>query len=556
MFVVTVNMKLKTMISTFKKINITLFLGVVALVFLPGHAFAQQSVSYTVSPTIFDMTANPGQTFRSTLRIINTNKFELHVYIDINNFVPKGDDGVPEFLPLDKNSSNKTLLAEWIESDRELVIGAEQTMELPLIINVPSDASPGGHFAAVMVGTRPPADGQKETRVQTSQAISSLIFLRVTGDITEISSIRSFRTSSYFLSKPEATFEVRIENKGNVHLQPQGEIKIFNMWGQERGVIPINQQTLFGNVLPNSVRKFVFTWSSEWSFSDIGRYTAVATLAYGVDTRQFMTANTAFWIIPWKILLAFIIVIGGFMSLVSWAIKAYVRRMLVLAGVTPERMQALSVAETKGKPKTKKNIEETVKEKTKRITAPIEAGILDLRSKLQGRNNFKARFEAVVTFVKIYWKFFVVFAALLVFIALLVWFFKGAFGPARDYTVRLESEGREVTITADTPASTTTNPVSAEASTTAISIINRSGKEELTKKVSDILTAQGYTPNSTANDFGSPEEKTVIVYDAKDVDKAFAISKLLGKALLSAYSDKNTHNEIIIYIGKDAETAP
>ena len=31
-----------------------------------------------------------------------------------------------------------------------------------------------------------------------------------------------------------------------MHIQPQGDIKIFNMWGQERGVIPVNRQTMFG----------------------------------------------------------------------------------------------------------------------------------------------------------------------------------------------------------------------------------------------------------------------------------------------------------------------
>jgi phage pi2 protein 07 len=407
-----------------------------------------------------------------------------------------------------------------------------------------------------MVGTKPPVDDIKENRVQTSQTISSLMFLRVTGDINESSVIRSFRTSSYILSKPEATFEIRVENKGNVHLQPQGEIKIFNMWGQERGVIPINQQSMFGNVLPNSVRKFSFTWSSEWSFSDIGRYTAVATLAYGVDKRQFITADTAFWIIPWKILLTIIVVVGGFIYLVSWAIKAYVRRMLALAGLTPgTRMQAIADTPPAKRGRPKKNIE-AVKETTKRIAAPIEAGILDLRSKLKGKSNFKARFEAMLAFVKLYWKFFVVIGVVVIFIILLVLFFKGAFGPGHDYKVKAHSDGHEITVSTHQQESTTTPADIATDQATAekIAIVNRSGDEALTQKVADILNQHGYAIGSTTNDFGSIEEKTVVVYDPTDAQGAMSVSKLLGNALLSAYTDTSEHKGVVVYIGKDTKT--
>lgn len=555
MSVMIVNMKQKTMTSILKKISAVLFLGAIITV-VPSKAFAQESVSYTVSPTIFDMTANPGQTFKSTLRIINTNSFELHVYIDLNNFVPKGEDGVPQFVPIDSKIADQTSLAQWISTDKELVIGAEQTVELPIVINVPDDASPGGHFAAVMVGTRPLDGAKDKTQVQTSQTISSLVFLRVTGNITESSTIRSFRTSSYFLSKPEATFEIRIENKGNVHLQPQGEIKIFNMWGEERGTIPINQQSLFGNVLPNSVRKFSFTWSSEWSFSDIGRYTAVATLAYGIDTRQFMTADTAFWIIPWKILLTILAVVGGFVALLSWAIKVYVRRMLTLAGVTPDsRVQMVSEPTKKGRP-TKKS-QESVKEKTRRFAAPIEAGILDLRSKLHGKNNFKARLAGMIVFVKLYWKFFAVFSAIVIFGVLLAWFFKGAFGPAHDYKIHFEGENRDVTVSSSSTGETPPATISTtHSSTTEVAVVNRSGEEFLSEKVTQLLTQNGYTVSSSTSDIDSTEAKTVVVYDPKDVEIALAISKLLDNALLSAYTDAGEHKEIVVYVGKDTKTTP
>lgn len=551
------------MISIFQRLNKLLLLAVVLLAPLP--ALAQEAISYTISPAIFDMTANPGQIFSSTLRIINTNPYELHVYVERNNFLPKGEEGVPEFIAPDETDAVKNTFAEWINTERELIIAPEQTIELPFQIILPPDAAPGGHFAALMISTRPPEDPGKQSKVKTAQTISALLFMRVTGDINENSSVRSFRTSSYFLSKPEATFELRIENKGNVHVQPQGEIKIFNMWGKERGKIPVNQYTLFGNVLPNSVRKFAFTWSSEWSITDIGRYTAVATLAYGVDTRQTMYADTAFWIIPWKFLLTIILVVGGFIALMTWAIKAYVKRVLLLAGVRPGAVPVTAPTEPDPIPVTGKRTKSaalkkgsTVKEKTKRAAAPLEAGILDLRGRLQNKRTLKERVVVLGTFVRQYWKFFAVALTAIIFLVLVILFFKGAFQPTRDFDVTIKSQGQNIKLgnapTLDAPGTAPVSEAASSTATTSVSLVNRSGNDALLDEVRQTLAESEISIASTSTDVASVEEKTVIVYPPSAAPQALRLSQLLGNALLSAYSDGSAGQGIVIYIGEDQKT--
>ncbi len=528
-----------------QKINLSLFIFVIATLLgvAPLSLHAQDAVTFSVSPTIFDMTANPNQNWQSTLRVINVNAFELKVYIDVANFVPKGEGGVPQFIPLSESASEQAIFAQWVTTLKEVTIPPEQTVEIPIKIQVPSDASPGGHYAAVMVSTRPPDSGEKTNKVQTSQIISSLIFLRVTGDISENSSVRSFRTANYFISRPETDFEIRIENKGNVHVQPQGEIKIFNMWGQERGVVPINQQTLFGNVLPNSVRKYSFSWKSEWSITDIGRYTAVATMAYGVDTRQFMTADTAFWVIPWKILLVIFSVIGGFIALVSWAIRLYVKKMLMLAGVAASPVAAPSPS--------------VIKKSTKhRLAAPIEAGILDLRTRLKDSNSFTAFFKTLSIFVRAYWKFFVVALAIIIFVALVVWFLKGAFTPERDYEVVIKGEGSKITVDSrDSMSNPDATPL-VVGKGESVSLVNRSGNDEAILLATQSLTAAGFKIGTSSNETGSTEEKTVVVYSPDVSDVALAVSKILDNALLSAFTTTaSSTKEIVVYLGTDVLTS-
>ncbi len=540
--------------------TLVLSCALVAGVFLlPAMVSAQEAVTFSVSPTIFDMTATPGQTWRSTVRIINVNPFELIVYVIPANFEPKNEEGIPKFKPMTGDVSEETTLGKWITLDQKVIIGPEQTVEVPFTITVPEGATPGGHYAALMISTKPPVVESKETKVQTSQVISSLIFLKVTGNVLENSTVRSFRTTNYIMGRPEAMFELRIENKGNVHVQPQGEIKIFNMWGQERGTVPINQKTLLGNVLPQSVRKFSFEWKGEWSMTDIGRYTAVATLAYGVDTRQFMTADTAFWIIPWKFLLIVFGILGGFITLMTWAIKLYVRHMLALAGVTsPERTASTSATAKVAVAKTIKGTRGRPK-KVAEVVAPIEVGILDLRARLKGTRSPKAIVQAVGSFIRQYWKFFVVITTALVFIGLVVWFMRGALTPSRDFEVTIQNEGQNVTVTQDDfeePATDNAENTEPEIikSLIPVTLVNRSGSEAALKETEEQLKKEGFVIGETRADPGEPQGKTVIVYDSANETLALEISALLDNALLSAFTDNTSGDEeIVVYIGEDRD---
>lgn len=516
---------------------------VVAIIACPSITAAQESVSVSVSPTIYDMTANPQQMWQSTVRIINPNPFELTLSITPSNFIPKDEDGIPQFVPLKADDVVKDTLAEWIETEQEIKIGAEQTYELPFKISVPEGATPGGHYAALLISTKK-AEAQGGSQVQTSQVISALLFLRVTGDVTENATIRSFRTSDYFLSKPETRFEIRVENRGNIHLQPQGEIKIYNMWGKERGVIPINQQTLLGNVLPQSVRKFSFEWKSEWALSDIGRYTAKATLAYGVDERQFISADTAFWIIPWKILLVLFLVLGSLIATITWAMKLYIRHVLALAGVAPATAKDIESPTTEVK-------KASVKQKltTKTVTAPIGVSILDLKSQLKKADGpWRDTALVYIGFVKKNWKFFAGLGAVLLLLFIIIWFMTGALSSERAYQVTDPISGDVISTSEQEDSSQLQNGLGLP-----IMLVNRTTDTELISKVAETATGVGFTIATTTTEVGAPEEKTVIVYNPEVGDQALLLSRVLNNALLSAFTSTGTSTEkIVIYVGNDA----
>ena len=106
-----------------------------------------------------------------------------------------------------------TTLAEWIQLDKQeaITIAPEQSHEIPFTILVPEEVAPGGHFAAILIGTKPPDDGKKLV-VKTSQIVTSLFFVRIQGDVVESGHIRTFTVDDSVVSIPSAEFNLRFEN--------------------------------------------------------------------------------------------------------------------------------------------------------------------------------------------------------------------------------------------------------------------------------------------------------------------------------------------------------
>lgn len=489
------------------------------------------------------MEAEPGQEWQTTLRLINSNPFPLKIRAQLRDFIPGPDGGTPQFLVPEENAT--ATFANWIETEEFLEVPAEQTYELPITVRVPDNAQPGGHFAAILVSTE--SEASAGTGVGTTQAISSLLFLRVAGEISEVATIRSFRTTDYIVANPEATLELRIENRGNVHVQPQGEVVIYNMWGQERGIVPINKNSLFGNVLPDSVRTFRYTWSGEWSLADIGRYTAEAALTYGSNGKKTIFEQTTFWFIPFQWVAALTVFIIGFVLLLRWAIRAYIKRMFALAGIEPDRLS--SIADTRAD-----TTSDVTRSRKVSMVAPLEAGILDLRSDLQSASSREeSRLVVIARFIARYRTFFIAALAITAAAGLIGWFIVTALDDQRDFVITTDNG----TQTTAAEARALRNPVNTDAIEPPdgkyLTLVNQSGDPSITTRVERLLSGTDQLVTATEFDANVVEDRTVIVYPVSETERALALSKILNEAPISALSEDETRStEIIVYIGSDA----
>lgn len=352
----------------------TLIFLMAIIFFLPVGVFAQENASLTLSitPPLVKVNVDPGDTWTSFHKVVNNNPTELTVYAQVLDFKSKDKGGV-QFLP--KIEGADYLLSNWIDISLEpFTIPAYKSIEIPFTVTVPKDAAPGGHYAAILAGTRPLNEKIEGSGIKVSSMVSSLILLNVQGEVIESGDISEFSTPQSLYKKAEVDFTLGFKNTGNVHIQPQGNIKIYNFLGKERGSIEINQKTEFGNILPESSRKWDFTWKGEDSILEIGRYKAQLSLEFGEDAVKTVNKIIYFWVIPLKLAIG---VLGGFFIffiILFIAIKIYIRKAIRRV---QERTGAVSYKEAFEETAVKEVKERKVK-KTKK--ASDSETTLDLRS--------------------------------------------------------------------------------------------------------------------------------------------------------------------------------
>ena len=287
-----------------------------------AHGLSAQSpadnITIAVSPQSIDIAINPGQATTNIFRLTNDSEQPIIVKPTPKNFIPKGNEGAIEIAEEDTPYS----LANWIQvtPSGDTTVEPGQTADFEVVISVPENADPGGHFGSVVFQTIP--QQRQDSAAAVSQEVATVILVRVPGDVTEELAIKSVKAfgSPIFASNTPITIEAVVENFGNVHLKPTGTVSVTNVFGKQVD----NMEIESNNVIPGAERKMNAAWEDP-GFR-FGPYTARITMVYGKDN-QIITAQTTFWVIPLKQTIPTIIAL---VVAVYFLYKG--RRRLVLAG--------------------------------------------------------------------------------------------------------------------------------------------------------------------------------------------------------------------------------
>lgn len=315
-------------------------LAIVLLLFSPPLAHAQENIlplNVTVSPATLQMNTNPGEPVTATIRILNNNPEPETLRVRTTGF---GADPSGEKPVLFEFDSAEHPEKEWLQ-----VSPAEITVEPFTWATVDLTFTPGEHAAfsyyySVMF---------ERTRTITSTETSPVVGIPAVLILTTVQSenmvreaeLVDFQSNKSFYEFLPAEFTVAVKNTGNVHVAPIGNIFIHQ--GNRKNIASLKVNTTRGFILPESTRTFTTAWEHgfpafrpvlnkdgsvqknsdgttkyklQWDpgFSTdfhIGKYTANLVLIYDNGQRDIpLEQQISFWVIPWKLLLVAVVVLG------------------------------------------------------------------------------------------------------------------------------------------------------------------------------------------------------------------------------------------------------
>lgn len=302
----------------------TLFL-VPSVVMAQAPALPQEQVlqveGLAIDPFIIEVDAKPGQTIAKTITLANTTNAPLTFTASINDFVPNGNTGQPIFLDSAQESDPKYSISRWISITQQpqFTIPPQGNTKVTFTITIPSDAEAGSHYGGILFGR--PIGEVLNSGAAVQHKAGAIILVRL-GQSQEKVEITNFSSQQSVYQHGPIEFLTSINNFGNVHAKPKGDITIRNLWGVPVTQVPVNPDALI--VLPEAKRDFTSQWKNKLGF---GRYTAEVILYYGSPKLE-LHAQTSFWIVPVKeiVMGMFILII---LSLVSYfGIRRYNRYVI------------------------------------------------------------------------------------------------------------------------------------------------------------------------------------------------------------------------------------
>lgn len=285
-----------------------------------ARAEALPKTSLAISPPLFELSANPGDTLSHEIRVDNLTDKALSLKVDRKDFVAMGEEGQAALT----DKPTRYSLSSWIHpADDGFLLRQHASKTVKFTIRVPENAEPGGHFGSVVFKTVPKKDGDT-SGLSIGQEIGALILLKVAGDVKEDGRIVSFRPRSSIVEAAPLAFETRFENTGNVQVVPSGTITVTDLFGRKLGDAHLESRT----VLPGSVRKITTGWEGNlWP----GWYMATVSLGYGTKG-QLATASTSFFVFPYKIILPILVILGLVAAFAYRGRKRLARAVRILFG--------------------------------------------------------------------------------------------------------------------------------------------------------------------------------------------------------------------------------
>lgn len=258
----------------------------------------------TAIPPRIEIHGKPGETIQKTIKVKNGTKSTQYISSGAEDFIIDTDGKTP--IPVDgkEGLSERFSLASWLTvSPTRFSLRPNQTQVLDVLIQIPRDALPGGHYAMVLHekgGTTSfnPNEGGSKGSASIATRVGSLLYVIVDGPINEEAYIRNLKVPTFQEYGP-VSISFEVENRSDIHIRPSSSVEIYDLFGQKIFTSKVDEK----NIFPFSVREFSSDYGAYWG---LGRYTAKVVTSYG-DAGRVTQAAAYFWIVPYTLIIGILI---------------------------------------------------------------------------------------------------------------------------------------------------------------------------------------------------------------------------------------------------------
>ena len=279
--------------------------------------FAQEANqrTLTISPPTINERFNPGDKKEGKMKITNTSPADTITFKAVlKDFIVEDSKGTP-LIDVDMGAKAKYAASSWVAVyPSTFTLAPGKTQDISYYIQVPTDARPGGRYAAVVYQPQERIDVKGSgTGVETH--IGSLFILRINGDITENASVTKFVAEKGFLEYGPVTINTQILNSGDSHIRPLGTVTIKNLFGQVVASQPLPEH----NIFPEAARESTNTLGKKYM---LGPYTAELSAKYGDLGTKTLFATVGFFVLPWKIVSVIVLaIVAVILFIIFWRKK-------------------------------------------------------------------------------------------------------------------------------------------------------------------------------------------------------------------------------------------
>jgi len=242
-------------------------------------------------------TADFGKEISDKVEVVNLSNVPIRARVWVADAITTSDGA----YAIKEESSE---IGTWVNfpgsgSSLTVDLGANETKVLDFILKVPTNAEVGDHMGAIMiqaVGTLSELEGKKAEIAPGMKIVTRIgarVYLTVSGE--QIRALE-FPKFTWKMRDGKFYFLLTLLNKGNVRIEPQGEIAIKNILGTKIGELNIPNRVVF----PKGEIVLPIEWEDIPFWVKFSGFTAAARVVYGsgLEATQIMTAVVLPWYVP------------------------------------------------------------------------------------------------------------------------------------------------------------------------------------------------------------------------------------------------------------------